>query len=109
MYIRGEQVDIRDLIESKSHGFEWFMDNVINETTERMKKAVESFHHELSKLRTGRASLTLLDDVKVEYYGQISPLNQVGTLAVPDPRTITIQPWDTTAAQAIAPIPIPYG
>lgn len=77
------------------------MDNVINETTERMKKAVDAFHHELSKLRTGRASLALLDDVKVDYYGQMSPLNQVGTLAVPDPRTITIQPWDTTAAQAI--------
>lgn len=77
------------------------MDNVINETTARMKKAVDVFHHELSKLRTGRASLALLDDVKVDYYGQMSPLNQVGTLAVPDPRTITIQPWDTTAAQAI--------
>lgn len=77
------------------------MDKVINETTERMKKAVDAFHHELSKLRTGRASLALLDDVKVDYYGQMSPLNQVGTLAVPDPRTITIQPWDTTAAQAI--------
>ena len=77
------------------------MDNVINETTERMKKAVDAFHHELSKLRTGRASLSILDDVKVDYYGQVSPLNQVGTLAVPDPRTITIQPWDTTAAQAI--------
>lgn len=77
------------------------MDNAINETTERMKKAVDAFHHELSKLRTGRASLSILDDVKVDYYGQMSPINQVGTLAVPDPRTITIQPWDTTAAQAI--------
>lgn len=77
------------------------MDNTINQATEHMKKAVESFHHELSKLRTGRASLALLDDVKVDYYGQMSPLNAVGTLAVPDPRTITIQPWDNTAAQAI--------
>jgi len=77
------------------------MDSAINETTDRMKKAVDAFHHELSKLRTGRASLSILDDVKVDYYGQVSPLNQVGTLAVPDPRTITIQPWDTTAAQAI--------
>jgi ribosome recycling factor len=77
------------------------MDKAINETTQRMKKAVDAFHHELTKLRTGRASLALLDDVKVDYYGQMSPLNQVGTLAVPDPRTITIQPWDTTAAQAI--------
>ena len=77
------------------------MDNVINESAERMKKAVDAFHNELAKLRTGRASLSILEDVKVEYYGQMSPLNQVGTLAVPDPRTITIQPWDTTAAQAI--------
>lgn len=77
------------------------MDNVVNEISVRMKKSVDAFHDELAKLRTGRASLSILDDVKVDYYGQVSPLNQVGTLAVPDPRTITIQPWDTTAAQAI--------
>ncbi len=77
------------------------MDKIVAEAKQRMDKAVEAFRHELAKLRTGRASLSLLDDVRVDYYGTLSPLNQVGTLGVPDPRTITIQPWDASAAQAI--------
>ncbi len=59
-----------------------------------MTKALESFKRDLSKVRTGRASLSLLDDVKVDYYGIPTPLNQVGSLAVPEPRLITIQPWE---------------
>jgi ribosome recycling factor len=50
----------------------------------------------LAKIRTGRASLGMLDGVRVEYYGQMSPLNQVATLKVADPRLITIQPWEPT-------------
>jgi ribosome recycling factor len=52
-------------------------------------------------MRTGRATLSILDDVKAEYYGNLTPLNQMATLSVPDARTIAIQPWDTSAAQAI--------
>ena len=59
-----------------------------------MAKALESFKRDLSKVRTGRASLALLDSVQVDYYGTPTPLNQVGSLAVPEPRLITIQPWE---------------
>jgi ribosome recycling factor len=59
-----------------------------------MEKAIESLRRELGKVRTGRASLTLLEDVRINYYGTPTPLNQVGTLAVPEPRLITIQPWE---------------
>ncbi len=59
-----------------------------------MVKALESFRHDLRKVRTGRASLALLDDIRVDYYGTPTPLNQVGALAVPEPRLITIQPWE---------------
>jgi ribosome recycling factor len=59
-----------------------------------MVKALESFKRDLSKVRTGRASLSLLDDIKVDYYGTPTPLNQVGSMAVPEPRLITIQPWE---------------
>jgi ribosome recycling factor len=59
-----------------------------------MEKAIESLRKELSRVRTGRASTTLLDEVRVDYYGTPTPLSQVGTLAVPEPRLITIQPWE---------------
>ena len=59
-----------------------------------MTKALEAFRRDLSKVRTGRASLSLLDDIKVDYYGTPTPLNQVGSMAVPEPRLITIQPWE---------------
>jgi len=59
-----------------------------------MEKAIEALKRDLGRVRTGRASLTLLEDVRVDYYGTPTPLNQVGTLAVPEPRLITIQPWE---------------
>jgi len=59
-----------------------------------MDKAVEALRHDLSKVRTGRASVSILDDVRVDYYGTPTPLNQVASLAVPEPRLITIQPWE---------------
>jgi len=78
------------------------MDNKAFEKAEgRMKRAVEALREELAKMRTGRASLSILDDVRVDYYGTPTPLNQLATLSVPDPRTIAIQPWDAQAAQAI--------
>ena len=60
----------------------------------KMKATVEATRHDLATIRTGRASLAILDGITVEYYGTPTPLNQVGTLAVPDPTLITIQPWD---------------
>jgi ribosome recycling factor len=63
-------------------------------TSAGMVKALESFKRDLSKVRTGRASLALLDDIRVDYYGTPTPLNQVAALAVPEPRLITIQPWE---------------
>jgi ribosome recycling factor len=68
--------------------------DVKSNTNAGMGKALESFKRDLSRVRTGRASLALLDSVQVDYYGTPTPLNQVGSLAVPEPRLITIQPWE---------------
>ncbi len=62
----------------------------------RMGKALEDFRHELATVRTGRASASLLDHIKVEYYGTPTPLNQVATLGVPESNLLTVQPWDPT-------------
>ncbi len=70
------------------------MNSALMETETRMRGAVEAFQGELAKLRTGRASLALVDGITVEYYGTQTPLNQVATLSVPDPTTITIAPWE---------------
>ncbi|MCK9171873.1 ribosome recycling factor [Desulfuromonas thiophila] len=59
-----------------------------------MEKAIDALKREFRKVRTGRASVDLLDEVRVDYYGTPTPLNQVGTLVVPEPRMITIQPWE---------------
>jgi len=64
---------------------------------ERMGKSIESLKREYSRLRTGRASLSLLDGIRVSYYDTPTPLNQMASLAVPEPRLIVIQPWDKTA------------
>ena len=65
------------------------------------KKVIENFEKELSRVRTGRANLALLEGLKVEYYGVPTPLNQVAALTVADPRLITIRPWDKKLIQAI--------
>ena len=67
---------------------------VIVQMTEKMTASVEALKRELVKIRTGRASLSLLDDITVEAYGSKMPLNQVGTLTIPESRMIAIQPWD---------------
>ncbi|GAB6182308.1 ribosome recycling factor [Thermodesulfovibrio hydrogeniphilus] len=61
---------------------------------EKMNLALEVFKKDLSTFRTGRASLSILDNIRVEYYGNKVPLNQVATLGIPEPRLITIQPWE---------------
>ncbi len=67
----------------------------------RMEKAVEDFRKELSGLRTGRANVSLLDHVRVDYHGTSMPINQLGTLSVPDPMLIVISPWDPSAAAMV--------
>jgi len=75
--------------------------DVIQKTKARMDKAVEDLRRELSGVRSGRASISLLDHVMVEYYGAPTPLNQVATLSVPEPTLITAQPWDLSLLPAI--------
>lgn len=78
------------------------MDNtVFDKAGEKMKKALDALRHELAKMRTGRASVSVLDGVRVEYYDTLTPLNQLATLSAPDPRTIVIQPWDAQSTSAI--------
>ncbi len=67
----------------------------------RMEKAVEDFRHDLATVRTGRASISLLDGVRVDYHGTPMPLNQLGTLTTPDPTLIVVQPWDPGAVPLI--------
>ena len=77
------------------------MKEVFRETEMGMKAAVDHFHLELRVLRTGRASLTMLDGIMVEYYGTPTPLNQLANLSVPDAAMIVAQPYDPTQISAI--------
>lgn len=72
-------------------------EDVIKELKSRMDKTLDSLKKELNKVRTGRASVSLLDSVRVEYYGTLTPLNQLATVSTAESRLITIQPWDTKA------------
>ena len=65
-------------------------------TRTRMEKALADLQHEMASIRTGRASLSILDNLRVDYYGTPTPLNQVANLHVPEPGLITIQPWDVS-------------
>ena len=71
------------------------MEALVKDISARMERSIEAFRKELGKVRTGRASFSLLDGVKVDYYGTPTPLQQVGTLSVPESRLITVTPWDT--------------
>jgi ribosome recycling factor len=72
------------------------LDELYQKTEEHMKKTLEMLLHELGGIRTGKASPALLDTIKVNYYGQMVPVKQIANVGTPDPRTITIQPWDRT-------------
>jgi ribosome recycling factor len=74
---------------------------IYEETRSSMDKALGSLKKELKRIRTGRASLSILDGIKVDYYGNPTPLNQMATLAVPESRLITIQPWDVSVIKEI--------
>ena len=77
------------------------IESIYQETEESMGKSVEALKNELKRLRTGRASLAILDGIKVDYYGTMTPLNQMATLAVPESRLITLQPWDASVIKDI--------
>ncbi len=70
------------------------LEDVYADAQDRMQKALDNLEQEYRRLRTGRASVALVDGIRVEYYGTPTPLSQLATLTVPEPRTIMIQPWD---------------
>ena len=70
------------------------IDTILLDTEERMEKALAALERDFQKLRTGRATTALVDGIKADYYGTPTPISQMASVAVPDSRTITIQPWD---------------
>lgn len=77
------------------------MSEVLKDAADKMGKCVDAFKTELSKIRTGRASISLLDGISVDAYGSMLPMNQVATLTIPESRMIAIQPWDPQMVPAI--------
>ncbi|MGH2574948.1 MAG: ribosome recycling factor [Ignavibacteria bacterium] len=75
--------------------------DILKNADARMFKAVEHVRNELIRIRTGKATTTLLDGIKADYYGTLTPLNQIGNLSTPDIHTITIQVWDNAAVQSV--------
>lgn len=77
------------------------INEVLQETRDRMGKSKKAFEKELSKVRTGRASQAVLDGVKVDYYGTQTPLPQMATVSVPESRLITVKPWDVSVINQV--------
>jgi ribosome recycling factor len=77
------------------------INDVITDAKARMQKAIEAVRHEFASLRTGRASPTLLEQIRVDYYGVPTPITQVATVTVPEPRLLVIAPWDKKMAKDI--------
>lgn len=77
------------------------LNSTCSETRERMGKSIDALDNELKRVRTGRASLNILDGIRVDYYGTQTPLNQMASLSVPESRLIVIQPWDATVIKDI--------
>ena len=74
---------------------------LMNDCKDKMTKAVEATRHKFTSIRAGRASVAMLDGIKVEQYGSLMPLNQVGTVSAPEPRLLVIDPWDKSVIPAI--------
>lgn len=72
------------------------MQEIKDSTNEKMQKSFESLLHQFSRVRTGRASASILDDVRINYYGEPTPVKQLSNISIPEPRTIVVQPWDKT-------------
>ena len=77
------------------------MNSIVKDARHRMDVSIENFRQEIAKVRTGKATTALLDGVKVDYYGNMSPLNQVANVSVLDPHTLSITPWDKSMVQTI--------
>jgi ribosome recycling factor len=77
------------------------MQSVLDDCRQRMKKALAALEHDFAKLRTGRATPSLVEDISVDYYGTPTPLKQIASISVPESRSLTIQPWDRGAFPAI--------
>ena len=74
---------------------------IIKDAETRMKKSVEAIREEMAKIRTGRASTALLDHLRIDYYGNATPLNQVASVSVADARTLTVTPWDKSIVPTV--------
>jgi ribosome recycling factor len=72
------------------------MENIKQQVSDKMQKTLDSLLHQFSKIRTGRASASILDDVKINYYGQPTPVKQLCNISIPEARLIVVQPWDKT-------------
>lgn len=72
------------------------MQELKDTATEKMQKSFDSLLHQYSKVRTGRASASILDDIRINYYGEPTPVKQLCNISIPEPRTIVVQPWDKT-------------
>ena len=77
------------------------IDEIYDDAKQEMEKSIDALERELTRVRTGRASLALLDGIRVDYYGTLTQLNQMASLSVPESRLITIQPWDVTMLKEI--------
>ncbi|TWI77426.1 ribosome recycling factor [Desulfobotulus alkaliphilus] len=77
------------------------LDTVYSETQEKMARAIDALKADLLKVRTGRASANMLDAVRVDYYGTLTPLHQMASISTPESRLLVIQPWDATAMKEI--------
>jgi ribosome recycling factor len=77
------------------------IDELLADGAERMVKSVEATRHEFGSVRTGRATPALLDRISVDYYGAVTPLKQLATISAPEPRMLTVQPYDTSSIKAI--------
>ncbi len=77
------------------------VEKIIQEAEEKMKKATEFTRQELSKLRSGKATVAILDDIKVDYYGQKMPIGQTASVSAPDAHLVVVQPWDKSMIQEI--------
>jgi len=77
------------------------IESIYQETRDSMKKSIDALKNEFKKVRTGRASLSILDDIRVDYYGALTPLNQMASLSIPESRMIAIQPWDVSVIKDV--------
>ena len=77
------------------------MKEIQNKLQQQMDKTIEALKHEFSTIRAGRANAQMLDKIRVDYYGTPTPINQVGSISVPEPRTLMITPWDKSAMKDI--------